>query len=146
MVVVVVCIGIFTFLLKNEEKILKENLELVSLNEEEQVSREIVQNVNEKLTALQTRTHLMTPVEVVGLILRNKNQGITLNSFDFTSAREGGSLKISGIADAREDLISFFKNLESEEVIQTVESPISNLSRSNDISFTADILITNNEE
>lgn len=146
MVVVLVFIGVFIFLLKSEVRNLEENIELVSLNEEERANKQIVEVVNERLRIVNLDTHFLTPTDVIDLVLRNKNLGITITSFDFQSSLNSGSLQISGIAATREDLIAFFENLENENIVQTVDSPISNLSKSNNISFNADMTLINNEK
>jgi len=50
--------------------------------------------------------------------------------------KENNSISIFGYAPLREDFLEFKGNLENSEIIKNIESPISNLIKSKDVSFT----------
>ena len=61
----------------------------------------------------------------------HKNDGIHIREFSV----HNGQMLLIGIADTREEFIVFIDELEGEKLFSEVSSPISNLSKTKDISF-----------
>src|SRR3989344_3324901 len=62
---------------------------------------------------------------------KDKNVGIHIREFSV----HNGQMLLIGIADTREEFIVFIDELEGEKLFSEVSSPISNLSKTKDISF-----------
>lgn len=67
---------------------------------------------------------------------------ITLQDFDFTNIGGQVSLKISGMASTRQDLVNFKEALEKDVIFDSVVLPIENLIKSQDILFVMDLKLS----
>lgn len=145
-VTALILLGTFWLRLWNEENVLKQNIKLLNLNTDEKAQSEIVKNVNSQIKTLQIKTHILSSTDALRLVLKNKNRGIKIFNIEFNNTILGGKINISGNADTRENLIAFIQNLEKEKIIKMADSPISNLSKNNNIQFNIIITLANNEK
>jgi hypothetical protein len=86
------------------------------------------------------------PLEVVlNDILTGRPQGITLNSIDVSTLAYGTStsaeVHIAGLSATRETLVSYKRALETSVAVAKVDLPLSNLAKSQHLSFTMTILL-----
>tara|TARA_Y100000310_G_scaffold208118_1_gene208639 strand:+ start:4161 stop:4712 length:552 start_codon:yes stop_codon:yes gene_type:complete len=133
----------FLFLVKSEMAILESNLSDLQKTEITTFEQNILlaNRTNKKLEVLTLDTNSMSSTEVIDLVLAEKNEDILINNFSIDLGEQVITLKISGIANTREAFISFLDELEKHPLIQSVESPLSSLSSSINISYTIDIVI-----
>ena len=82
---------------------------------------------------------------IINEIVKNKNSGLTINSFNFSSqgaATSSISTVIQGKASTRESLIQFKTKLTSDPKITNVELPVSDLAKSKNISYSIKLSIS----
>jgi len=65
--------------------------------------------------------------------------GVTLTEFSYKENKSGSTVILSGKAKTREALISFLNHLRSKKIVVSVISPLSSLSKSVDIPFSATV-------
>lgn len=83
--------------------------------------------------------------DLINNIAKNKNAGVTINSFNFSSQGNATSsigAVIQGKAGTRESLIQFKNKLESDPNIISVELPVSDLAKSKNISYSIKLSIS----
>jgi len=69
-------------------------------------------------------------------IIEQKPAGVRIGIFFYTTRDEGENmLTLSGVAETREDLLSFERSLKSEPDFSSVTLPVSNLAKDRDLSF-----------
>lgn len=105
-----------------------------------------LRQASEIMARLKGNTSPKPFVDIVTSIIADKNTGIKINSFGFTEIINASStpifsVNISGKSGTRESLVSFKKKLESDEYIQSVELPVSDLAKSKDIDFSMKLSI-----
>lgn len=61
---------------------------------------------------------------------------VHITGLSYDAAKDGGTIRVYGIADAREPLTRFVKRLEREGSFTSVDLPVSDLAASSDIKFT----------
>lgn len=79
-----------------------------------------------------TSPKVIQPTEYIEIIKSVDSRGISIDNFALSATNE---LKISGIADTREILQSFIKNLENNQKIALVNSPVSNFVKNKNSDF-----------
>lgn len=104
-------------------------------------SRLIIKNTINKMNLLSSEVLPVGVYELLEKVLSNKGSVIKINSF-FYGGEKGGlkELKISGIAETREGLLSFSKLLKKEKFFEKIEVPIPNLAKYKNLEFTISIL------
>ena len=128
---------------KNEiESLLQDTDEKKALN----VNRKILNDTRNKLNVLGFETGELLVTDAVGLLLKSKNDGIRINEISYTKSQIPGQISIKGIADTREGFLEFTKSLRKEEKFSDAQSPISDLSKSENIEFTIMIHIKTDEQ
>ena len=81
-------------------------------------------------------------VTVVGNITGTVPVGIKLVQFEYTyTASSTIDVRITGRADTRDALVLFKKNMEQKEFVQKVELPVSDLAKSNNITFQMKVVL-----
>lgn len=77
-----------------------------------------------------------TAVGLFSLVTKHTSPEIKIFAIDFANMTDKNiSIKISGVSETRDTLISFKKELEAKENIQKVELPVSDLAKSKNIEF-----------
>ena len=80
--------------------------------------------------------------EVVQKVAAHRTKAITIRSFSYTrglTEEQPSSLLISGVADTRDDLLSFTQELQDDDFFEEVVLPVSSLAKDQDIKFDLDI-------
>lgn len=105
-----------------------------------------LRQASEIITRLKGNTPSKPFGDIVASIIADKNTNIKINSFNFTEIIDASStpifsVNIAGKSGTREGLVSFKKKLETDDYIQSVELPVSDLAKSKDIDFSMRITI-----
>jgi len=81
-------------------------------------------------------TSLTVRSEILKKLLNDKQKQISLTSLNFLNNDDGSmNVEISGIAETREDLINFEKNLKNDSSFSNIDSPVSDLLKSINADF-----------
>lgn len=113
-------------------------------SEVENVSKELEQT-SLMVSRLKGKKDQVIYSSIINEIVKNKNSGLTINSFNFSSqsnATSSISTIIQGKAGTRESLIQFKNKLESDPNISDVELPVSDLAKSKNISYSIKLSIS----
>jgi Tfp pilus assembly protein PilN len=77
------------------------------------------------------------PTAYVEIVKSIAQSGITIDRFSY---QETKNLEVSGVAQTREGLQSFIKNLEANEGVASVDSPVANFVKSKNSAFRINVL------
>lgn len=102
----------------------------------------VVKSTNIKIAIFNTKRTTPTFIQMTDRIFSHKIDGISILGIDLTSE---GVIRIKGLANKRNVLLSFIKAFESDPYFSEVVSPISNLITTSDIDFNIDLKLTNSE-
>ena len=103
--------------------------------EDAELERELNQTSAE-ITLLRSRRHNPTPSELHELISLEQPPGVSIESWHFSTAQDTPStLDLAGHARDRATLLALQKALQSNKVFAGVESPVSNLIKSQNPEF-----------
>jgi len=145
LVLLVVVFGTFDFILSSEEK------QLMSRRGMEEISLEVKDNIAvvgdlEKKLAILSRDRKPGPAfsEIILLALQDKGVGVAIKEVTVTN-QEDTKLEVRGVAKTRENFVNYLNVLENTEMFASVDSPISNLSKSTNINFSISIVIKKHE-
>lgn len=103
---------------------------------------ERLQALTEQITILETVNTSVSFVAIVEDILEVSRQGIVLTQVLYDPQNQNVDVELRGMAANRESLRSFASRLEAREEIESVDFPISNLSREEDLPFTIAIVFS----
>ena len=103
----------------------------------------LVSQVLDELKAVEIYTKdRLTPSIYFSKIVENKNSDIQITRLSFDFIKKGQEqFLISGISKSREGLVSFIEALKNEAGFASVESPISDFAKDNNIPFTLNVKI-----
>lgn len=93
-----------------------------------------------QLNRLETLPAQPSLTNAVALVLGVPRSGISVRSIAYEPNGSESSLKVQGVAATREALRSYAQLLESQEVVTSVDFPISNLAEDRDLTFTLSII------
>jgi hypothetical protein len=79
------------------------------------------------------------PSDVIFKVISHQSPGVRLTAFDYHYDPSLSTLLISGIADTRQDLISFVNLLKNDPAFSSADYPISDLSSSKNINFSINL-------
>lgn len=117
-------------------------------NEFESAIKELT-STNDLVKRLNGNKSPMVSSEVVGRIISNKSAGIKLNSIQFSGVSDSAKnattsvtqIIIQGRSVDRETLVKFKNSLEADELFTKIELPVSDLTKSKDITFSVRLSI-----
>lgn len=72
-------------------------------------------------------------------VLSKRGQGIEITGVSLRRGSASGAIVVSGVADTREGLVAFSKELQGEASFSQVVLPIASLTRAKDVSFSITI-------
>jgi hypothetical protein len=101
---------------------------------------DVVKSVTEaksELSLVKSDDHY--PTEIFKIIQGHNVNGVTIESYDFSSEAEGGSVTVTGKAQSRNVLLSFVQNLQSEKNFSKVDFPVSGLSPRSNLDFSVTV-------
>ncbi len=109
-------------------------------NTDENMTR-IVGQTLDKMKTIEIYSKGINPSAYFTTIINNKNSGISIIklSFDYTKDKQLSFL-VNGISKNRESLVTFVDSLKSEPGFTSVDFPISDLAKDDDINFTLNII------
>ena len=115
-------------------------------SEEDMQATSVLQDFQDILSVLDPKNikgTTTTPFsELLRLVISEKPPEVLLSSFSLTvESKTRGRFVISGLARERESLVAFSKNLSEHKLFSSVDLPISNLSRKEDIDFSITLTI-----
>ena len=101
----------------------------------------MVSQTLEEMKVLELYNQNQTPASIYfGKIIANKNSDIQITGLSFSSPSAGRvQLLVSGVSKNRDGLVTFVNALKAQAGFADVPSPISNLAKDSDISFTLNI-------
>jgi type IV pilus assembly protein PilM len=149
-----VCLSIFSLILSGYLLFKYEDLSFDRINlEMEKASIENTlygtryQDIQKELTAFNAEVAILSSIDIsltsVPVVLENIDDlipvGALINSIQFYDSEL--MLKISGIAESREQLLEIQDNFEAAEFISEVDIPLSNFDESSEISFQATLIL-----
>lgn len=105
----------------------------------------IVNDLELKLAVLNLQTENVPFSIIIDTLLGHKTDSIHINEFYSVGDNIAEGVRVAGIADTREDFISFLSGLEGDDIFSSVESPLSSLSKGVDIDFSLDIKLKRDE-
>lgn len=131
----------FYYLLIAEGAQLEETLVMREGSSAQQENQRILEDLSTKLFVMTRPDESAIVSELVKRLIDLKNDGITITEINYTS---GASeiVKLEGRATTRENFVSFLTNIEEVALFGEVDSPISNLSKSENILYTLTITLT----
>ena len=82
----------------------------------------------------------LIPSHYINKIIENKNSDISITKLSLIDAKNNqGQFMVSGLAKSREGLVNFIATLKSKAGFASVESPVSNFAKDQNIAFTINI-------
>lgn len=127
------------FFLTYEEEGVRSQIEVAKKGVEVQRVEEVeskIRKINEKFALV--ATHPFPPVpEYLDTITGRIPEGVTLTSFAY--AKDEQAIKLVGKALERDQFLQFLDNLKTEKTFLSIDSPISNLLKESDLTFTITI-------
>lgn len=130
------------FLTKNQQ----ERLQRESINFNVEELEDQINLINGKVRALALNTNHVRIYDYVTDITENKRGGITISSLAFSETDSDQVIGLAGIANNRETLLAFRRDLEQKDYIDFVELPISNFAENADIGFSITITLSDDNE
>lgn len=112
--------------------------------EDAELERELIQT-NAELELFRSRTNLPTLSALRELISSQQPGGVELKSWDYLAGSETPALLLTGQASDRATLLAFEKALRETKVFVNVESPVSNLIKSQNPEFTLKLSLKHGE-
>lgn len=115
--------------------------QLASLERQEEIGggndtrRLLVETLDHMKFAQYTRT-LLSPSDLVGLVLDQKSDQIEVSALSMTETEAGYQLVMQGLSASRSDLVEYKERLESIERVASVVLPLRDLTRSEELQFT----------
>jgi len=128
----------------NEQEMVQElqKIDGESLLKEVQNTSTSISELNKKLNTLDKVFENLSAVSILENIIIQKNDTIRINEITYSSTQNNdSSIILRGIADDREALLSFVKNLESSGLFEKVNVPISNFAKNKNIDFSISLSI-----
>lgn len=140
-VVVSLCVvlGSFYLLMRIEKNDMSQALEAVKADEALIIDKGIIRQTGDKLTILLLSSENVLATEAINSILDNKDDDIKINEISYSTSDTVAKIKLRGVAGTREKLLEFTRELEDVDKFSEIQSPISDLSKSTDITFSIDI-------
>lgn len=123
-----------------EERAIKESSSEIledSLLEDGTPVDEYVRDINNKIKLLNTPEFPVT--KLIGEVVSRQVRSVSINTFEFKSEENKGTIFVSGIANNRESLVDFSNSLQESELFESIDVPFSNFAKSTDIPFTLTI-------
>lgn len=126
-------------LMQNKVAAAKEHATLLmkNLQESSQANEtSVIKETKEKLAVIEKESLAQKPFALFESITSSSSRGIRITRFFFSDeGASGGRVTLAGVALTRDDLISFVRELDTDERFAAVEFPVSNLAKSADIEF-----------
>jgi hypothetical protein len=105
-------------------------------------------DLNSRLTETNLKLSALMPIEdsisvddLINRVIQKKSDGIRLSGFFYrhASSKTSSGFSISGVAEDRESLSTFVKNLQGEALFTKVDLPVSNFTKDKDATFSIQI-------
>jgi len=128
--------------------IIKKNAEseiLILKNSSENTKREEINNqlsiTKERLSAITEQEPRISFYKMVEKVADYADRSISIDTISYIRATDGGNsnLQLAGLAATRDDLLSFTKFLEDDDLFNEVILPVSSLAKDRDIKFNIQI-------
>lgn len=103
-----------------------------------------IKELNSKLSLIEKakENQFVFSEKVIDKIISNKLSGIKIKSFFYQNdIIDGKKINISGVAQDREQLLSFRQSLENSNSFKSVDLPISNFVKGRNIEFNLDLIL-----
>ncbi len=101
-----------------------------------------IKSTNFKLKILTSTLEYPEIIPYINLILENKTNSIKLNSLTYTLPNQSSAkFNLNGVADSRDALLAFVKNIQNTGKFKAVDLPISNFAKDKNIRFSLDLTI-----
>lgn len=111
----------------------KELQNIVSETKKSELLIESIKGINSKLEVLEEWSKELPAYKEILKVLEERRNGIAIMSMIYH--RKNASVVVTGTAHARDDLLSFKTALEKSGKFRTIELPVSNLTKKEDIDF-----------
>ncbi len=123
----------------------KQHLDKEIALREDATTAQNIKDISSSLKALVLFKDKDLPSTYIEKLIAIKPRGIKINNIIFTPSDDSATaLDISGVADARSNLVVFSQSLKSDKVFSTVDIPLSNFAKERNIEFSIKILINKN--
>ncbi len=101
---------------------------------------QILSDTNTILSVVSNRFQYSDAISIVDHLLEHKNYAIHLTNIMYSSTGTStAQIAIEGVADTRNDLVTFEKNIEKAAYFDTVDLPVSNLAKEKKVEFTLNL-------
>ena len=90
-----------------------------------------INKLTKRVTDVQAQYHEITPI--IMAMASSTPEGINLNSLNISYAKK--TISFSGMADTRQIFLNFQEMLENNPLLSNVESPVSDLTKKENIAF-----------
>jgi Tfp pilus assembly protein PilN len=107
----------------------------VTVGSESGTVKNDVSSIRRKLEIIKTDNEEIPISAILERIMSKRTVGIRINSISLKRKTEAGSIMLAGIAETRDGLVVFSKNLQSDETFTNVNLPVSSLTRNKDVPF-----------
>lgn len=104
------------------------------------------QEANRLIKTLRPVEGVLYPSVATQLILGEKTAGVKVTGINYEMKEEGLLLSVSGVANARKDLLDFANNLRKKQEVASVTVPVSNFAKESQIPFSFEVAIKSNEK
>jgi len=135
----------YILLLRSEFGAIQKDINLAKENQEEKELKTIVEETNNELGILSFATDPFSFKEVTDILFMHQNDTISISYINFGNDAKKIFLDIKGIAKTRDGLIAFLQSVEKDTRVSLLDSPISNLSKNANITFSAHIELKQHE-
>lgn len=125
----------------NKENLEKDTPELLEIEN----LKSSLEEIKNKMKALKAEDRVLFS-ETIRQIVDSKSSGISLRSFSYNVKEEQIDLRITGVANDRDNLTSFVKNLNEGGTFSDANLPVSDLAGDSNISFSMTLVIKFDEE
>ena len=98
-----------------------------------------LEDIKAKTRALSASADQRSMLVSLEKVLSKKGEGIRVTALSLRRGAETGAITVTGVADTRERLVAFSKELQGESTFSQVVLPIASLTRAKDVSFTITI-------
>jgi len=126
---------------RSKEKTSRERIEILQkireLKKEDSAAAKLI-TLEKQVETLGVLKRGVLIKELISVVLEEKPSSVSLSAILFENTENGTEINLKGIADRRNDLILYGKNLEA--TFNRVDLPISNLAQNIDVDFSIGLL------
>jgi len=110
---------------------------------EQEASLTTLTDANEKLLLLSPPSDTVSLLELLTVVVEAQPSGISIREFFYTARNSddgNNELRLSGVAERRENLLAFQNALRKKPIFSSVTLPVSNLAADQNISFSLNLI------